>query len=249
MKVKDTKLSNIRRGDIIMYRAGSLLWPDWDILGGIISTFEGNNGPDRNGDGRSDKGYSDGDYTHCAWVEFSPNPEAEVIEVDPDNFKIKDTIANTVHVSMPTKWHDEVIEAERLRANTGVRVHATWPTVRQETIDWENPHMEVWRLRRATPEIIEGIFKQTNDMLAFGKIPAYHYDLAEFMSFGIFHLPSAKICSEFIAEPAYYASLLCGDKVPICLTPDLKMNRDQQITPNDLINSGEMFKIAYQGVL
>ena len=50
----------------------------------------------------------------------------------------------------------------------------SYPTVRRETIDLENPHLEMWRLRRATPEIIEGILKLANDMIG------YRYDLANY---------------------------------------------------------------------
>lgn len=250
IKVKDTFLSNVQRGDIIMYRAGSFLWPDWDILGGIISTFEGNEGQDRDGDGKQDKGHSSGDYTHCAFVQETPDPEAEVVPVDNDIFKIKETTKKIVTFTKPTKWHNDTRNYDRLVSNSGVRVHATWPTVRQDTITWENPHLEVWRVKKMTPEIADGILKLADDMLANEDVPAYQYDVAEFVSFGLLRLPSAKICSQFIAEPVYYASMLCGGpgSLPICLTPDINENRDQQITPNDIINSGEVMRIRYQGL-
>lgn len=247
-KVKDTYLSNIKKGDILMYRAGSLLWPDWDVLGGIITAFEGNDGQDRDDDGKQDKGYSTGDYTHGAFVVETPDPEAIVADLGNDLFKIMETTKQTIINEKPNKWYEEKSIYERLDSNSGVRTHATWPCVKQDIIDWENSSMEVWRIKRATPEIIEGILKIVDNMLACGKIPAYGYDIAEFITFGHIRLPSAKICSQFIADPIFYASLLLGKGIPICLTPDVEQNRDMQITPNDIINSGEIMRVRYQGL-
>jgi hypothetical protein len=249
IKVKDTNLINVKKGDILMYRSGSFLWPDWDVLGGIIRTFEGNEGQDRDGDRKQDKGYSTGDYTHCVFVTDLPDPEAEVVPVGSDNyFKIKEVSKKEKTIFEPTKWHDQVIAKQRLVSNTGVRTHATWPCVRQDAIDWENPHMEVWRIKRINDDIIDGVLKLVDDMLSKGDVPAYQYDISNFITFGNIHLPSAKICSQFIADPVYYASMLLGNDVPICLTPDIDENRDKQITPNDIINSGEVMRIRYQGL-
>jgi len=248
VKVKDTYLSNIQRGDILMYRAGSFLWPDWDILGGVISTFEGNEGQDRDDDEKQDKGYSVGDYTHCAFVEEVPNQEAEVIEIRDDIFKIKETNKKVLEITRPGKWENEILTGKRITSDAGVRIHATWPNVRQNTIDWENSHMEVWRIRNITPEIVDGTLKLADDMLELGSTPAYQYDVAEFMTFGNIRLPNGRICSQFIAEPVYYSSMLLGENTPICLTPDIDKNRDLQITPNDIVNSGEVYKIRYQGI-
>ncbi|MCP4373008.1 MAG: hypothetical protein GY797_33610 [Deltaproteobacteria bacterium] len=248
-KVKDTYLSNIRRGDILMYRAGSFLWPNFDILGGVIKHFEGNKGQDRNKDGKQDKGYSTGDYTHCAFVETTPNHEAEVMDLGDDIFKIKESNKKVVKISRPSKWDNERLTGERLTSDAGVRIHATWPCVQQDTIDWENHCMEVWRIRNITPGTIEGVMKLADDMLALGDVPAYQYGVANFLTFGNIRLPNGKICSHFIADPVYYASMLLGSTgVPICLTPDIDKNRDLQITPNDIINSGEVFRIRYQGI-
>lgn len=249
IKVKDTNLINVKKGDVLMYRAGSFLWPDWDVLGGIITEFEGNKGQDRDGDRKQDKGYSSGDYTHCTFVTEVPDPEAEVMPVGPnDYFKIKQTLKSELEIEVPTKWHDKTVKKVRLLSNTGVRTHATWPCVRQDTIDWENSNMEVWRIKRLTDEMIDGVLRLVDDMLANGDVPAYQYDISNFITFGNLHLPSAKICSQFVADPVYYASLLLGNDVPICLTPDINLNRDQQITPNDIINSGEAMRIRYQGL-
>lgn len=242
LRVKDTNLINLRPCDILMYRAGSLLWPDWDILGGLISGLEGNKGTSRDPNA---PGLSKGDYTHCAWVRDIPDPEAEVEEVSdrPGVFKIKDGQTWLERVELPSPWCDEQQFADRLRCKMGVRVHATWPCVKEESIDWENPHMEVWRLRRLTPEIADGIIKLANDSIGF------QYDIAEFLTFGAVHLPSSKICSEFISDLAYYASMLRGNGAPILCTPDLRGNRDCEKTPNDIINSEELVKVRFQGLL
>lgn len=245
MKVKDTYLSKIQPGDVLLYRAGALLWPDFDVLGALISGLEGNQGRDEDGDGKTEPGRSKGDYTHCAWVRDIPDPEAEVEEVSdrPGIFKVKNGQTTFEVVEFPSEFADEKKTVNRLRCPMGIRVHATWPVVKEESVDWENPHMEVWRIRRMIPAIAAGVFRLANDMIG------YQYDLAEFLSFGFLHLPSAKICSEFIADLAYNASILLSDEAPICLTPDISGNKDCEKTPNDIINSGEMIKIRFQGVL
>jgi hypothetical protein len=242
LQAKDTYMTNLRRGDIIMYRAGDLLWPDWDILGGLIKTLEGNTGTSRN---PNIPGYGNGDYTHAAWVVSPPDPDALVIEVSdrPGIYRIEDGKTWPIFERIPGRWDEQKeITRKRLGSLMPVRVHATWPDVREETIDLENPHMEVWRMRRATHEIIEGCLKLAVDMLG------YKYDLADFLTFGNLHLPGADICSEFITDLAYYSSMLIGTDYPICLTPDIAGNADKQKTPNDLINSGELFMIRHQGL-
>lgn len=243
LKVKHTKFMYLRQGDILMHRAGDLLWPDWDVLGGLIAGLEGNTGTDRD---PKAPGWSKGDYTHCGWLRDLPNPEAEVEELSdrPGVFKIKDGSTWQRQETLPGRWDEEpTIVKNRLTSNMPIRVHATWPKVLEETIDLENKHMEIWRLRRATPEIIFGILKLANDMIG------YQYDLANFFTFGNLHLPSSDICSEFISDAAYYSSMLFSQQYPIMLTPDILGNRDKQKTPNDLINSGEMFKVDFQGLL
>jgi hypothetical protein len=242
LQVKDTNLINLKVGDVLMYRAGDTLWPDWDILGALIAGLEGNKGTDR--DPRI-PGYSHGDYTHCAWVKHLPDPEAEVVELHdrPGIFKIKDGRTWDEVELRPGRWDEEpVVEVKRLRSKMGIRIHATWPCVKEESVDWENKHMEVWRIRRATPLIIGGIMKLADDMLG------WQYDIADFMTFGNIHLPGARICSEYIEDPTYNASMLLSEEYPICLTPDVAGNGDKQKTPNDIINSGEMIKVVYQGL-
>jgi len=243
LKVKDTNYMNLRRGDILIYNAGDLLWPDWDILGGLISALEGNTGTAR--DPRA-PGFSKGDLTHAAWVRDLPDPEAEVEEVSdqPEVYKIKDGRTWKVDEFLPGRWSEEPVRrVERLASKMPIRVHATWPEVMEETVDLENRRMKVWRMRRATPEIIEGVMKLVNDMIG------WKYDLANFLTFGNLHLPGAEICSEFISDPAYNASLLLSKKYPICLTPDIEGNADKQKTPNDLVNSEELFRVRVHGLL
>jgi hypothetical protein len=243
IKVSQTKFANLKRGDILMYRAGDLLWPEWDVLGNLITSLEGNTGTARD---PKALGYSSGDYTHCAWLRDLPDPDAEVEELPdrPGIYKIKDGATWIEEELVPGRWDEEQLVAKkRLTSLMPIRVHATWPCVLEETIDLENLHMEVWRMRRATPEIIEGVLKLANDMIG------WQYDLADFLTFGNLHLPSAKICSEFIADIAYNASMLRSNDYPICLTPDIAGNADKQKTPNDLINSGELIKIDFQGLL
>lgn len=243
LKVKHTYLSLVRPGDIALWRKGKLLSPDWDILGNLIAALEGNKGTDRDPNA---PGFSAGDYTHCAWIRDAADPEAEVEEVSdrPGVFKITD--GSTWHVSenVPGRWNEEpVISVPRLASRMPIRVHATWPVVKEETIDLENPHLEIWRLRRATPEIIAGILKLANDMIG------YRYDIANFLTFGAIHLAAARICSEFISDLAYNASMLRGEDYPLCLTPDITFNQDKQKTPNDLVNSGELVRVTFQGLL
>ena len=240
---KQTNLINVRRGDIAMWVAGDLFFPDFDVLGNLIAAFEGNKGTDRDPNA---PGFSSGRYTHCGWIRDAVDPEAEVEEVSdrPGVFKVKDGSTWTVPETLPGRWAEEpTIIKQRLASRMPIRVHSTWPVVKEETIDLENPHLEIWRLRRATPEIIDGIIKLANDMIG------YKYDLANFLSFGGVHLAAARICSEFISDLAYNASMLRGSDYPLCLTPDISGNQDAQKTPNDLINSGEMFRVPFQGLL
>lgn len=243
LQVKHTCLSLVRRGDIALWRAGDLIWPDWDVLGNLIASLEGNTGTDRD---PKAPGFSKGDYTHCAWIRDAADPEAEVEEVSdrPGVFKIKNGDTWLREEQIPGRWNEQPIQTvSRLASRMPIRVHATWPEVKEETIDLENPHLEIWRLRRATPAIIEGIMKLANDMIG------YKYDVAEFLTFGQLHLPGARICSEYISDLAYNASMLRGEDFPICATPDLLGNRDAEKTPNDIVNSGEIFRIRFQGLL
>ncbi len=243
IRVKHTYLSKVQRGDIPMWRAGALLMPDWDALGTLIKLFEGNTGTDRD---PKAPGFSKGDYTHCGWIGEPADPEAEVKEVSDRQgiYKIKDGSTWETDEELPGQWDEEpIIKVKRTMSHMPIRIHSTFPVVRRETIDLENPHLEMWRLRRATPEIVEGILKLANDMIG------YRYDLANFLTFGGLHLAAARICSEFVSDLAYYASMLRGKEYPICCTPDIAQNRDAQKTPNDLINSGELVRVTHQGLL
>lgn len=243
LRVRDTNMMNLRQGDVILHRAGDLLWPEWDLLGGLIAGLEGNDGTSR--DPRA-KGYSYGGYTHCGWLRDLPDPNAEVEELPdrPGVYKIKDGSTWTGGVLLPGRWDEEkILKANRLCSKMPIRVHCTWPCVLEETLDLENKNLEIWRMRRATLEIIDGCLKLANDMIG------YQYDLADFLTFGALHLPSASKCSDFISDIAYNASMLLGNDYPICLTPDIAGNADKSKTPNDLVNSEELIKIKFQGLL
>ncbi len=240
---KQTNLINVRRGDIAMWVAGDLFFPDLDVLANLIAAFEGNKGTDRDPNA---PGFSRGRYTHCAWIRDAVDPETEVEEVSdrPGVFKVKDGSTWTIPEVLPGRWdEDPTITVNRLASHMPIRLHSTWPVVKEETIDLENPHLEIWRIRRATPEIIDGIIKLANDMIG------YKYDLANFLTFGGVHLAAARICSEFISDQAYNSSILRGTEYPLCFTPDISGNQDAQKTPNDLINSGELIRIKFQGLL
>lgn len=242
LKVKDTYLSRLHKCDILMYMYAGII-PNLDVLGAIIVAGSGNEGRDRDQDGKPDIGPGKGIYTHCAWLRDLPDPEAEVEEVRPGIFKVKDHAIWTEQVKRPAHYQDSWKIDEYKRSKAGIRVHATFPQVCEETADYDNAQMEVWRIRNLTPEVAEGITKLINDMVG------YNYNIAEFVTFGLVRQAHAKICSQFIGEPAYYASMLL-DKQPITLTPDISGIRgDQIITPNDIINSGSVFRPTYQGLL
>lgn len=243
IRVKHTYLSKVQPGDVPMWRAGSLLMPDWDALGRLIAALEGNKGTDRDPNA---PGFSKGDYTHCGWIGAAADPEAEVEACSdrPNVFKIKDGSTWETEETIPGRWEEEqAITVKRVQSHMPIRIHSTYPVVRRETIDLEHPHLEMWRLRRATPDIIEGILKLANDMIG------YRYDLANFLTFGGLHLAAARICSEFVSDLAYYSSMLRSKEYPICCTPDIAQNKDAQKTPNDLINSGELIRFTHQGLL
>lgn len=239
---KQTNLVNVQPGDVAMWVAGELFFPDFDVLGNLIAAFEGNKGTPRDPNA---PGFSTGRYTHCGWITRPVDPEAEVEECSdrPGVFKVKDGSTWNVPEILPGRWSEEpTITRQRVASRMPIRVHSTWPVVKEETIDLENPHLEIWRLRRATPEIIQGIIKLAYDMVG------YRYDLANFLTFGGLHLAAARICSEFISDLAYNSSMLRGNDYPLCLTPDVSGNQDAQKTPNDIINSGELFRVTFQGL-
>lgn len=241
-KVKHTNLSKLQKCDILMYKYAGII-PNLDVLGGIIVLGEGNEGRDRDQDGQPDVGPGKGIYTHCAWLRDLPYSEAEVEEVRPGIFKVKDHTLWPTQNLRPGHYNGESMIGIIKRSRAGIKVHATFPKVVEETADYDNEHMEVWRIRNLTPEVAEGITKLINDMIG------YVYNVAEFMTLGLIRQAHAKICSQFIGEPAYYASMLLGVQ-PIELTPNISGIRgDQIITPNDIINSGSVFRPTYQGRL
>lgn len=229
LRVKDTYLSAVIHGDIGMHRAKSLL--QGDVLGQIIVVGEGNAGRDEDGDGKKEPGRSSGDYTHCFFVTRPPDPEAEVEIVRMDEktgrkiYKVKD------------------------RNKSGLKCHATWPCVKEEPIDWDwdSDYFELWRVReisrhywgagKQVPPEVWRIIKWARDRR--GKI----YNWLQFMTFGLLHLPNSWVCSHYIFDGCFESTQ--HDTHPIILSPDGMF--DQLATPNDLINSGKMIRIRYDG--
>ncbi len=242
--VKDTKLINIRRGDLLLYKAEGLL--NGDFLGELIATFEG-------GTGR---------YTHAAVVRDVPDPNAPVYQVTERDgapiFKVKER-QWTEEQTLDTPWSDEnsnPITNKRiiLRNTQGVKLEATWPKCRQWVIsEWDSEFLQVFRVRYMLPQNIEDMLKFQADMAGgFEQNDGWDYNVAEFLTFGLLNQAAAKICSQFFAEPVYNSTLIHGCKLGDCaiaLTPDLRGIRDPQITPNDLQMSGFVWPVPFQGLL
>jgi hypothetical protein len=229
MKVKDTNLINIKVGDILLFKYRGLI-PEGDVLGFFIATLEGGKGQ----------------YTHAASVRDLPDPESEVIEVKPGIFKVADGSTWKEPYTVETPFDGNLETKERLRSHMGIKLEATWPKCQEWPIDWENEWMEVWRCRNLSPQNIADIIKIQEDMLG------WEYNIAEFLSFGLLNQSAAKICSQFVAEPIYNTTLLRGctnGNYAIALTPDLAGIKDQEVTPNDLYDSGFIYKIRHQGLL
>ncbi len=228
MKVKNTYLGAVLHGDAGMHLSKGFL--AGDVLGGIIVLGEGNRGRDEDGDGKPEPGRSSGNYTHCFIVTQPPDPEAEVEIVGWSNagraiYKVKD------------------------RKKSGLKCHATWPFVKEEPIDWDSDFFELWRVRsiskrswarlKTLPPEVYRIVKWARDKR--GKV----YNWLQFITFGLLHLPNSWVCSHFLFD-AYYESTQFTDN-PIVLSPDGVF--DQLATPNDLINSGKMIRVRYDGRL
>jgi hypothetical protein len=176
-----------------------------------------------------------------------PDTEAEVIEVKPNVFKILYSRSMDVSVKRPSIWDGEVNTVQRITSPAGIKFESTYPFARQWAIDWENPWMTVHRIRTITPDDIFVI--RALDDASIGK----QYDVSQFVTFGNLRLPNANICSEIGAMNPYLASIAVNalkglDRAPIVLTPDIKGMFDPFITPNDLLNSGMLYKITHQGV-
>jgi hypothetical protein len=229
LRVKDTYLSAVIHGDIGMHRAKSLL--QGDVLGQIIVVGEGNQGRDEDGDGDREPGRSSGDYTHCFFVTQPPDPEAEVEVVRTDKvtgrkiYKVKD------------------------KKKSGLKCHSTWPCVIEEHIDWDSDYFELWRVReisrrywaanKTIPPEVWRIVKWARDKR--GKI----YNWLQFLTFGLIHIPNSWVCSHFIFDGCYESTQFMDE--PIIVSPDGVF--DQLVTPNDLINSGKMIRIRYDGAM
>lgn len=228
LKVKDTYLSSVIKGDIGMHTAKSLL--EGDVLGQIIVLGEGNSGRDEDGDGEKEPGRSSGDYTHCFIVTEPPDPEAEVIHVRTDKltgrkiYKVKD------------------------RKKAGLKCHSTWPVVKEEPINWDSDHFQLWRVRsisqhywknnKTLPKSIDHVIEWARDKK--GKF----YNVVEFLTFGLIRLAHSWKCSNFVSD-AFFESTQFDDEA-IILTPDGRF--DPFVTPNDLINSGKMIRVRYDGL-
>lgn len=228
LKVRDTYLSAIIHGDIGMHRAKPLL--EGDVLGQIIVLGEGNLVPDRDGDGKMDKGFSSGDYTHCFIVTQPPDPEAEVEVVRTD--------------FLTGRKIYKVLDKSR----SGTKCHATWPFVKEEPIDWDSDSFELWRIRsiskrywvsKVIPPEVWRMIKWARDRR--GTI----YNLLQFLTFGLFSFPNSWVCSHFIFDAAYESTE--NMDVPVILSPDGVF--DKLGTPNDLINSLKMIRVRYEGDL
>lgn len=221
LKVKDTYLSKILLGDIGMHTAKSII--DGGVLDQIIVWGSGNPGLDEDGDGNPEPGRSSGNYTHCFIVSQVPDPEAEVEIVRKDK-----------------KTGREIYRVKDKKL-AGIKVHSTWPVVIEEPIDWSEDHFELWRVRDVSkhywsktprklpsyiPNVIDWAINRT------GRI----YNIAEFLTFGLFRFSHSWKCSNFVSE-AYYQATEFTDK-PKILTPSGRF--DSFVTPNDLINSRQL---------
>jgi len=238
--VRHTRISLIQPGDFLLFKARGL--DKGDFLGEIIAHFEGGNAR----------------YTHAASIRDVPDPETVVSEIRPGVFKVYEK------AWLENFSYDSCFEGETkvgtIKKNTmGIKLEATWPKCREWAIDWENENMEVWRVRFLTPQNIEDILRMQQDMVGVGPLDdlgnhadAWDYNVAEFLTFGLLNQASAKICSQFVADPVYNSTLIRGCLVgnfPIALTPDLLGNRDQEKTPNDLALSGFAYRINHQGLI
>ncbi len=228
LKVKDTYLSKIMLGDVGMHRARGLLAGDFG--GALIMVGSGNRGRDEDSDGDKEPGRSTGDYTHCFVVTELPDPEAEVVSVGKDEigrdiFKVKN------------------------KKLSGLKCHSTWPCVKEEHIDWEQHHFELWRVREisrrywaageVSPPAVHKAIAWVRGKIGTG------YNWLQFITLGLIHLPNSWVCSYFVNDAFYEATQF--DQRPIVLSPDGKF--DALPTPNDLINGLKMFRVTYLGEL
>lgn len=228
LRVKDTYLSAVIHGDIGMHRSKGIL--AGDALGDLIVLGEGNRGRDEDGDGILEPGRSSGDYTHCFFVTQPPDPEAEV------------------EVARIDEHTGRKIYRVKDKSKAGLKCHATWPCIKEEPIDWTESHFQLWRVReisrkywaagKVIPPEVWRVVKWARDRR--GRV----YNWLQFVTFGLLQLSNSWVCSHFIFD-GYFESTQ-ADKEPIVLSPDGMF--DQLATPNDLINSGKMIRVRYDGV-
>lgn len=242
--VRDTKLANIQRGDLILYEAQGL--HNGDFLGELIARLEG-------GDLR---------LTHAATVRDVPDPNAKVYQVAERDgmpiFKVEER-AWLEQVNFETPY-EEYPKMGVIKRNTmGIKLEATFPKCQEWPIaEWDSRFIKIFRVRNLTPKNIEDVIRLQQDMVGTEEFDAkgihkdaWDYNLAEFLTFGLLNQVAAKICSQFVAEPYYTSTLLRGcanGNYPIALTPDLRGMRDNEITPNDLIMSGMAWPVKFQGL-
>jgi len=243
--VRDTYLSAVKPGDLILYKAQGLM--NGDFLGELIARLEG-------GDLR---------LTHAAIVRDVPHPEAEVYQAGERNgepiFKVREREWFD-NFELETQWEGEKVPGVIKRNTMGMKLEATYPVCREWPIaEWDSEHIEIFRVRNLTADNVADVLHAAQDMVGTGPFDdkgnhadAWQYNIAEFLTFGFLNQAAARICSEFCAVPIYNSTLLRGcanGKYAIALTPDLRGIRDPEITPNDLILSGMAFPIKFQGLL
>lgn len=222
IKVCDTYLSRALLGDIGMHRK-----KPWEFLGWLITTFQGNKGRDRDGDGVRDEGFSKGDYTHCFIVTQLPEPDAEVKEVRPGFFEVKNPIIK------------KDSEGRIIYSSAGMKCHATYPRVIQESINWGETHFELWRPRNVSGEDVTKVIQWARSKIGRG------YNLWQFVTIGLVAKLNEWVCSHFVFDAFYKTTQFKPH--PVILSPEGKL--DNLATVNDLVNSGKMYKIRYDGLL
>lgn len=235
LTVKDTYLSHVRLGDMGAHKNKGLA--KGDAIGTVIEVGQGNRGRDEDGDGIPEPGRSSGDYTHDFIVTAVPHPDAEVKHVRTDEYGRKIF---------------EVIDKKL----AGLKTHATWPVVKEEPIRWEEEYFELWRIRSIGAKLNK--MAPVASTLDIEYPPEIYrmvkwardrrdrpYNLLQFFTFGLASQLNAWICSHFYFDAAYESTQ--HQEKPIILSPDGVF--DQFVTPNDLINSGKMYKPRYTGLI
>lgn len=230
LRVRDTYLSAAILGDVGMHLAKGLLKGDFG--GAIIVEGSGNRGRDEDGDGVREPGRSCGNYTHSFTISEAPDPEAEV---------------EAVRINEAGRTIYQVLD----KAKAGKKIHATWPCVKHEPIDWENEYFELWRVRSISrrywaagkvvpPEVHETIAWMRKRI---GRV----YNWVQFLTFGLLRLANSWVCSGFTFKGFLAGSARVPGLAKIILSPDGRF--DALPTPNDLVNSLKLIRVRYQGEL